>query len=321
MKTSLPFYSHLYKWQYRKSFIAIFIVKPMDSIVKKFAIRELENFSQIKAHTLRIWEHRYGFFKPARNKGNIRSYGLEEVKLLLDIVLLTKNGYKISHLINDDAQTLAEKSKALSSAEARQNKAVSQLILAMFSSDIEQFEDVLDNCVLCWDVDITIHKIIIPFLEKVQLLSYNDRNSDVHFVVTAIRKKIILALERANPTALTQKSALLFLPEGEHYDLMLLCMAYVLKCNGLRVLYMGTNISKENLETVSISKKPDFLYTYIPPKKKFKMHEFFPCLDEQLPGTTFYVAGCENLLQQNEKNRNNVKFIHYREVLNTVKEN
>lgn len=289
--------------------------------MKKFSIKELENFSQIKAHTLRIWEHRYGIFKPNRSKGNIRYYNLEEVKLLLDIVLLTKNGCRISHLINVDALTLAAKSNALSSPEARQNKSVSQLILAMFSSDIEQFEDILDNCVLCWDVDITIHKIIIPFLEKVQLLSYYDSSSDVHFVVTAIRKKIILALERANPAAMVQKSALLFLPEGEHYDLMLLYMAYILKCNGLKVLYMGTNISKENLEAVSIAKKPDFLYTYIPQKKKFKMHEFFPCLDEQLPGTTFFVAGCENLLQQNENNRDNVRFIHYREVLNTVKEN
>ncbi len=289
--------------------------------MKKFSIRELENFSQIKAHTLRIWEHRYGVFKPNRSKGNIRYYSLEEVKLLLDIVLLTKNGCRISSLINIDTLTLAQKSNSLSSGEARQNKAVSQLIIAMFSANIEHFEDVLDSSVLCWDVDITINKIIIPFLERVQLLSYNDSSSNVHFVVSAIRKKIILALERVNPTAMVSKSALLFLPEGEHYDLILLYMSYILKCKGLKVLYMGTNISKENLEAVSISKRPDFLYTYIPQKKKFKMHEFFTCLDEQLPCTTFFIAGSENLLHQKEKNRDNVKFIHYKEVINTLIEN
>jgi DNA-binding transcriptional MerR regulator len=289
--------------------------------MKNFSIRELENFSQIKAHTLRIWEHRYAIFKPNRTKGNIRFYNLGEVKLLLDIVLLTKNGYRISSLTNLDATTLAQKSNALSTDEAMQNKSVSQLILAMFSSDIEQFEYILDNCVLCWDTDTTIHNIIIPFLEKVQILSYNDSSSNVHFVVTAIRKKMILALERVSPSVMLQKSALLFLPEGEHYDLMLLYMAYILKSNGLKVLYMGTNISKENLETVSISKRPDFLFTYTPQKKKFKLHQFFPCLDSQLTGTTFFVAGCENSHHQKEKNRDNVKFIHYSEVLNMVKEN
>jgi hypothetical protein len=97
-------------------------------------------------------------------------------------------------------------------------------------------------------------------------------------------------------------------------------MAYILKCNGLRVLYLGTNISKETIEAVSMSKRPDFIYTYIPQKKKFKLHYFFSYLDEHLPGTTFFVACCENLLQQKEKNCDNVKFIHFREVQNTVKE-
>lgn len=289
--------------------------------MKKFSIKELENFSQIKAHTLRIWEHRYSIFKPDRSKGNIRFYNLEEVKLLLNIVLLTKNGYKISSLKDLGAHALAQKSNALSTTEAMQTKSVNQLIISMFSSDIEQFEDVLDSCILCWDIDTSISKIIIPFLEKVQLLSYNDTSSDTHFVVTAIRKKLILALEKVNPTTTLQKKALLFLPEGEHYDLMLLYINYILKANGLRVLYMGTNISKENLENVSIAKKPDLLYTYIPPRKKFKMHEFFLCLDVQLPNTTFFITGCENLLQQNVNTRNNVKFIHYNEVLNTLREN
>ncbi len=83
---------------------------------------------------------------------------------------------------------------------------------------------------------------------------------------------------------------------------------------------MGTNVSKQNLEAVSIAKKPDFLFTYLPQKKKFKLHQFFPLLEAQLPATKFFVAGCHNL-QQNEKNRDNVKFIHYRDLVHTVKEN
>ncbi len=72
-------------------------------------------------------------------KGNIRYYNLEDVKLLLDIVLLTKSGCRISHLINADSLTLAQKTNGLTSDESRQNKSVNQLILSMFSSLVKPF--------------------------------------------------------------------------------------------------------------------------------------------------------------------------------------
>ncbi len=128
--------------------------------MKNFTIRELENFSQVKAHTIRIWEQRYSVFNPNRSEGNFRRYNLEEVKLLLDIALLIKNGFKISGLVKMSGAKLEQKIDDLYTEEAMQSRAINDLIVNMFSSGIEEFEDVLDSCVHLWDVDITIQKII-----------------------------------------------------------------------------------------------------------------------------------------------------------------
>ena len=63
-------------------------------MVTKFSIKELEKLSGIKAHTLRIWEQRYGILKPTRTDTNIRCYCNEELKNLLNVSLLNNNGYK-----------------------------------------------------------------------------------------------------------------------------------------------------------------------------------------------------------------------------------
>ena len=50
-----------------------------------FTIKDLENLSGIKAHTLRIWEQRYNFLKPKRTYTNIRYYTNEELKIILNM--------------------------------------------------------------------------------------------------------------------------------------------------------------------------------------------------------------------------------------------
>ena len=66
-----------------------------------YSIKDLENLSGIKAHTLRIWEQRYGILTPSRTETNIRTYTDEELKRVLNIALLQdKGGFKISAIAN-----------------------------------------------------------------------------------------------------------------------------------------------------------------------------------------------------------------------------
>lgn len=286
--------------------------------MKSFSIRNLEHLSGIKTHTIRMWEKRYHLFLPQRNTGNFRYYSFDQLKHLLDIVLLVKAGFKISRIAQLDQSGIKQAVDSLVQCEQRQSKAINMLILCMFCSDIEEFEATLDNCMLSWGTDKTIMQVIIPFLEKTGILSYSDNSNEVHFVVAAIRKKIILGIEKLNAHQKTAKTALLFLPQNEHYDLLLLYISYLLISSGLKVLYLGTDISIENLKMVVQSKKPDYLYTYIPQKTKFKTVDLLNCLKEYLPATKLFIAGDNN--SGKAISYHNVTFIHYKDAAASLEE-
>jgi len=286
--------------------------------MKSFSIRNLEHLSGIKTHTIRMWEKRYHLLLPQRNTGNFRYYSFDQLKHLLDIVLLVKAGFKISRVAQLDGPGIKQALDSLVQYEQRQCKAVNMLISSMFCCDIEEFEAILDNCMLSWGTDKTIMQVIIPFLEKTELYSYSNSSSEVHFVVAAIRKKIILGIEKLNAHQNTAKTALLFLPQNEHYDLLLLYMAYLLISGGLKILYLGTDNSIENLKMVMQSKKPDYLYTYIPQKAKFKIINLLSCLEEYLPTTKLFIAGSNN--SGKAMSFHNVKFIDYKDAAVSLKE-
>ena len=64
----------------------------------QYSIRDLERLTGIKAHTIRIWEKRYGLIEPERTNTNIRAYCDAELKKLLNISILNRNGFKISKI-------------------------------------------------------------------------------------------------------------------------------------------------------------------------------------------------------------------------------
>src|SRR5919107_6225808 len=109
-----------------------------------FTIKDLENLSGIKAHTIRIWEQRYTFLKPQRTDTNIRYYSNEELKTLLNIALLNKYGYKISHIDKMDPVEWRNKVISLSNLEAQQERMINELIQCMIDLEMDQFEKLMD---------------------------------------------------------------------------------------------------------------------------------------------------------------------------------
>src|SRR5215472_11777827 len=132
-----------------------------------FTIKDLENLSGIKAHTIRIWEQRYSFLKPRRTQTNIRYYSNQELKNILNISLLSKYGYRISHISKMDELELKEKIISLSQAKAQQERIVNELIQHMIDLDMDQFECVIDNYMMTRGVDKTVIQLIFPFLERI----------------------------------------------------------------------------------------------------------------------------------------------------------
>src|SRR5688572_6228935 len=132
-----------------------------------FTIKDLENLSGIKAHTIRIWEQRYDFLKPQRTETNIRYYSNEELKALLNISLLNKYGFKISHISKMEPDEIRKKILSLDDVRAVQERIVNDLVQQMVDLDIDKFEEVLNEYINAKGIEKTVTQIIFPFLEKI----------------------------------------------------------------------------------------------------------------------------------------------------------
>jgi DNA-binding transcriptional MerR regulator len=230
-----------------------------------FTIKDLENLSGIKAHTIRIWEQRYNFLKPNRTDTNIRYYGNQELKTILNISLLNKYGYKISHINKMTEQELRTKIVSLSDRIAQQERLVNELIAYMIDLDIESYERILDSFILAKGIDKAITQIVFPFLHRVGVLWVTNHINPAqeHLVTNVIRQKLIVGIEGMMTHRRTDKTVLLFLPEGEHHELGLLYVYYLLKTQGVRILYLGEDVPLDDVEFVCHQKTPDYLYTHL----------------------------------------------------------
>ncbi len=233
--------------------------------MNSFTIKDLSNLSGIKAHTLRIWEQRYSFLKPNRTFTNIRYYNNDELRTILNIALLNKYGFKISHIDKMSAQEVQDKILSLNQTQAQQERLVNQLITQMVDVDIQAFEATMNEYVAARGIEKTITHIIFPFLEKIGILWMTNHINPAqeHLVSNLIRQKLIFGIEQVRPLITSDKKMVLFLPEGEHHELGLLFMYYLLKSRGVFVWYLGANIPIKDVEYLVNLKKPDYLYCHL----------------------------------------------------------
>jgi len=259
-----------------------------------FTIKDLESLSGIKAHTIRIWEQRYSFLNPQRTETNIRYYTNDELKTILNISLLNKYGFKISHIDKMTSSEIKDKILSLSQAEANQERIINDLIQHMADMDMDSFEAVLDNYISARGIEKAITYIIFPYLEKIGILWVTNHINPAqeHLVTNIIRQKLIVGIESTICHIKVNKTALLFLPEGEHHELGLLFMYYLLKSRGVKVLYIGANVPLADIEYVSKLKKPDFLYAHLTSvAHHFNFEKFLNKLNLRVPVTPVIISG------------------------------
>lgn len=259
-----------------------------------FTIKDLENLSGIKAHTIRVWEQRYSFIKPQRTETNIRYYSNDELKTILNIALLNKYGYKISHIDKMPPEEIRTKIVSLSNVQAQQERIVNDLIQYMVDLDIEGFESVLDDYILVRGIDKAITQVIFPYMERIGILWLTNHINPAqeHLVTNIIRQKLIVGIEGIHNHVQVDQSVLLFLPEGEHHELGLLYMYYLLKNRGITTLYLGANVPVKDIEFVARLKNPDYLYTHLTSMAgSFNFDKFLHQVQVKLAGFPVVISG------------------------------
>ena len=259
-----------------------------------FTIKDLETISGIKAHTIRIWEQRYALIKPSRTDTNIRRYSSDELRLILNISLLNKNGFKISHISKMSEVEILEKILSLNDMDAQRDRLVNDLIANLSSMQLEEFEKQIDNYILSRGIEKTITQLIFPFLERIGILwlTNNINPAQERLVTNIIRSKLINGIECTHSHFQMNKSFLLFLPESEHHELGLLFVYYLLKSRGAKVYYLGANIPLLDAAFVIKNLSPDIIYIHLSStSSKFNLEKYMQVLKIHALKTPVIISG------------------------------
>jgi DNA-binding transcriptional MerR regulator len=219
----------------------------------KYSIKDLEQLSGIKAHTIRIWEKRYHLFEPERTPTNIRYYSDEDLKKLLNISILNRNGYKISSIVSMDNNEISDRIVEISDAFTDFTNQIEQLTLAMIDFDEIRFERILSSSIIKIGFDETVVKILYPFFERIGVLWQIGTiyPAQEHFVSNLIRQKLIIAIDGQVGNKIENPlTFLLFLPPNEWHELSLLFFNYLIRKSGHNVIYLGQSLPLEDLTEI-----------------------------------------------------------------------
>ncbi len=260
-----------------------------------YSISDLEKLSGIKAHTIRIWEQRYGILNPKRTETNIRYYMDEDLKLLLNVALLNRNGFKISKIAKMDETEIMEKVTEISEVNFEHNTQLDALTISMIEMDEYKFDKIITTNIQQLGFEQTMLQVIYPFLEKLGLLWLTGSINPVQeaFISYLIRQKIIVAIDNeAFVTGNQVKKYMIYLPEGEMQELSLLFMHYLLKSRKNKVIYLGQNISKTELEVAHKIHKPDYIFTMITePLRKITVQDYVEDIAKTFPESRILLSG------------------------------
>jgi DNA-binding transcriptional MerR regulator len=232
--------------------------------VTHYSIREIEQISGIKAHTLRIWEQRYNFINPKRTETNIRYYDDEDLKLVLNISLLKDNGHKISRICDMPSSDMQVEVRRLMETKMGFPEQIQGLTLAMLDLDEDRFEKILSTNILQIGFERTMMKLIFPFFKKIGILWQTGAitTGQEHFISNLVRQKIVVAIDGQLVNSVNyNKKYLLFLPADELHEISLLFSSYILRSRNNKVIYIGQNSPHLDLTEIYNTHQPDCILT------------------------------------------------------------
>lgn len=227
----------------------------MNTTENVFSIKDLENISGVKAHTIRIWEKRYNLLQPKRTETNIRHYDLHNLQKLLNISFLNNNGFKISKIAALDESELAPKTRELAFLGKSDSQAIVAFKLAMLNFDQTLFYNTYNGLLEEKTFRQIFYDVFLPLLYDLGMLwqTNSTTSSHEHFLTVHIKQKILIHIERLQsidprPSDIT---FVLFLPENETHDLGLLFINYEILNLGYHTIFLGENIPLDNLKHIN----------------------------------------------------------------------
>ncbi len=233
--------------------------------MQNFSIRNIELLTGIKAHTLRIWEQRYNFFKAQRKQSNQRFYANEDLKKLLCVSFLYHNGWKISKIATLSDEEITNEVRTIQPGTENYKTYLQKLLEAAIDFNEARFLDILNQLTGKIGFEKLVTEICYPYLHRVGLLwdTNNVIPAQEHFSSYIIQNRIISETEKYSAAQTTSPEIILFCPENEFHELPLLFVNYLLRKAGWKVLYLGSNCKIADLKEAAALPGINYLYMHL----------------------------------------------------------
>ena len=285
----------------------------------KYSISDLAKLSGIKPHTLRIWEQRYGILKPKRTDTKIRFYTDEDVKHVMNISLLNRNGIKISKIAELCSSEISGRVCEIENVCCTHQMTMDQLIKCMVTFDELLFEKILNAAIIQHGFKTVMLDIVYPFLEKIGILwvTGSVTPAQEHFICNLIRQKLIVAID-GQVTNVTNRSKriLMFLPQYEMHELSLLFFAFLFKTRNHQIIYLGANLPFKDVQSVIDAYKPNYVFTVLTACMHIKQTvEVLNKVSEANKNITFAIGGVQAFHLAKSKQKNIHCFSSLKEIL------
>lgn len=236
------------------------------AIKTQFSIKDLENLSGVKAHTIRIWEKRYDLFTPERSETNIRKYNLEGLKKLLNVTQLYNQGHKISKIASLSDTDINKLSKETNTSSL-DTYLINNFKTAMFSFDGALFEKTYAEMEQQYGFKQAFVEVLSPLMMDLGNLWVMGTIDPIHerYISELVRKKTIIEIEKSLKSfdKKSDKVIALFLPHDEIHELGLLYAQYLLIDTGFQTLYLGSSIPLDDLTHVTKNHQDIAFMTYL----------------------------------------------------------
>jgi len=280
----------------------------------KFSMKDLERLTGIKAHTLRIWEQRYAIIEPKRSDTNIRFFDEDDLKDILNIVMLNNNGMRISKIAELTKIEISKRVQIASEQAEVDSDLLNALTITMLELDEDRFEKILNNVIMKLGFSHAVSNVIYPFMHRIGILWQTGTivPAQEHFISNLIRHKLIVASDNIVTKNIDNpRKFVLFLPEGELHEIGLLFANYIFKVNGHKTIYLGQTVPLVDLSVIAEVYKPEFFFTVLTYETGFEeARDYVDKLSKLFPNKKILIAGTKVSQEQASAEWNNVTFLN-----------
>jgi len=215
---------------------------------ENFPIRTVSELTGVNAVTLRAWERRYGLIKPLRTPKGHRLYTRDDVQLIQEILDRLSMGVSIGQIARDilnSDPSGADRSDVWAQYSRR-------MIDAIVSFDNHALDNVYNDAMSLYPVDVVTSRLIMPLLEELGSRWETKVGSiaEEHFFSVYLRNKLGARFHHQNLKSTGPKLILACLP-GEQHEFGILLFALMAHSKGHQIILLGADLPVAELKHVA----------------------------------------------------------------------